>query len=95
MIARNQSNRRNLTDFCKVRIELQLKDLYLEKNRLIANKGRSKGGENSNIYFNNSALISGHTPTTQEIPERNYSGNTDRLIAENTGTSHDTAHKAK
>ena len=34
-----------LTGFCKVRIELQLKDLHLDRNKMIANEGRKKGGE--------------------------------------------------
>ncbi len=37
----------------------------------------------------------GPSYTIQKIPERDYSGNTDRIIAENAGVSHDTVNKVE
>ena len=95
MIIRNQRNRRNLTEFCKVRIELQLKDLYLEKNKLKIAKGGEKGGEaNKQRHKESPAQISAD-PSFEDHEERDYSGNTAYIIAENTGTSHDTVNKVE
>ncbi len=75
------------------------KERILSLNKKKADEGRKKGGENGGIYFNKSAPTLGHTFSKKDLIEdpadRNYSENTDRLLAKDAGLSHGAMHTPK
>ena len=98
MIDNQCEMKRNITEFCRGRYALLKKERILSLNKKKADDGRKKGNETvKERYTGISAPTLGHTFSKKDLIEdpadRNYSENTDRLLAKDAGLSHGTMHK--